>query len=255
MAMLASCAGDQVPAPAKDGEAKLRVMTYNVNFGVAGDKAGIEAIASVSPDLVLLQETNEVWEQALVSALGVRYRHHRFAPPHDEWIAGGMGVLSRWPIAKVDTLFTQHGPFFAWRIVVDAPGGAIQILNVHLRPPMSDGGSWVVGYFSTRGVREREALDHVTSLDPTLPTLVTGDFNEEDDGKAIAVFAKRGLQNALPQFHPNKDTWQWPVSGGITLRFRLDHILYGPELRAVAAGVVDAGRSDHAPVWADFVRR
>ena len=61
----------------------------------------------------------------------------------------------------------------------------------------------------------------------------------------------RGLRNVLPQFQPEADTWQWPV-GGLTLRFRLDHILADQHFRALGAAVVDAGRSDHAPVWADL---
>jgi endonuclease/exonuclease/phosphatase family metal-dependent hydrolase len=42
---------------------------------------------------------------------------------------------------------------------------------------------------------------------------------------------------------------------GNTLRFRLDHVLYDKHFRAVDAEVVPAGRSDHAPVWADLERR
>ncbi|MBA2544386.1 MAG: endonuclease/exonuclease/phosphatase family protein, partial [Deltaproteobacteria bacterium] len=186
--------------------------------------------------------------------LGATYPHHHFEHTHDQWLAGGLGVLSRWPIIKIDTLTEGGGPFFAWRVVVDAPGGPLQALDVHLRPPMSDGGSWVVGYFSTRGARQREALAHVAKLDPALPALAVGDFNEEDEGMAIGVFVERGFTNALPLFHPSATTWQWPV-GDRTLRFRLDHILHDKRFRAVNAGVVDAGRSDHAPVWADLERR
>ncbi len=252
---IAACAsGGSDPAPPLPaGAPRLRVMTYNVNFGVAGDREGIDAIASAAPDLVLLQETTEVWEAALVAALGDRYPHHRFAPPKNEWTAGGMGVLSRWPITTVEQLDTDAGPFFAWRLVIDAPGGPLQALDVHLHPPISDGGSWIVGYFSTRSVREREANDHVARLDPALPTIVAGDFNEEDEGAAIAVFERRGFTNALPRFQPDADTWQWPV-GATTLRFRLDHVLHDRHFRAVGAAVVVGGRSDHAPVWADLVR-
>src|SRR5262249_6918015 len=155
--------------------------------------------------------------------------HHRFAPPHD-WPAGGMGVMSRWPIARVDELPPPPGePFFAWRIVIDAPGGQVQLLDVHLRPPMSDDGSWIKGYFTTRGDREREAQAHVAALDrlsatrcgvaartgeagpcdPKLPTIIAGDFNEEDDGLAHAVFRGRGFSDALAQFHADALTWHW----------------------------------------------
>lgn len=233
---------------------RLRVMTYNVNFGVAGDPAGVAAIASASPDLVLLQETTEEWEAALVAGLGARFPHHRFEGTRNHWGAGGLGVMSRWPITRIDTLVDGGGPFFAHRVIVDAPGGPIQLLNVHLRPPMSDTGSWVVGYFSTRFDREREAKAHVARLDPRLPTIVAGDFNEEDEGMALAVFRARGFSNTLPLFQPNVDTWQWPV-GSVTLRFRLDHILHDPRFRAIGAAIVEAGHSDHAPVWADLERR
>lgn len=233
---------------------RLRVMTYNVNFGLEGDRAGIDAIASAKPDLVFLQETTPAWETALVGALGLGYPHHRFEHTHDHWLAGGLGVLSRFPIRTIETLTGGGGPFFAWRVVIDAPGGPLQALDLHLRPPISDSGSWVVGFFSTRGDRQREALAYVAKLDPALPALVVGDFNEEDEGMAVGVFVERGFTSALPQFQPNATTWQWPI-GDRTLQLRLDHVLYDHRFRAVDAAVVRAGRSDHAPVWADLERR
>ncbi len=245
---------DPQPIAASPAKTHFRVMTYNVNFGLRGDQAGVDAVASASPDVVFFQETTDEWEAALVGGLGARFPHHKFEQTHDQLAAGGMGVMSRWPITSIETLTDGGGPFFAWRVILDAPGGPLQVLDVHLRPPMSDTGSWVVGYFSTRGHREREAKAHVAKLDPTLPTLVLGDFNEEDDGMALAVFRDHGFSSALPQYHPNVDTWQWPV-GSITLRFRLDHILYNKHFVALDANIVDGGRSDHAPVWADLERR
>lgn len=252
LVVVAACAsGGEPTPPLPAGAPKLRILTYNVNFGIGGDRAGVAAIASAAPDIALLQETTDAWETALTGL----YPHARFAGPDGAWAAGGMGVLSRWPITAVEQLRSDAGPFFAWRIVVAAPGGPLQLLNVHLHPPMDvESGSWVIGYFSTRAIREREARDHVAKLDPALPTIVAGDFNEEDEGRAIAVFRARGLASALPRFHPDADTWQWPA-GGATLRFRLDHVLYDETaFRAIGAGVIDQGRSDHAPVWADLVR-
>src|SRR5437773_1751707 len=100
------------------------------------------------------------------------------------WFALLVGCTSTAPvaitsIASVGVVPRQGGPFFALRIVVATPIGAVQILDVHLRPPMSDGGSWVAGFFTTREVREREMAYHVEKLDPKLPTVIAGDFNEE----------------------------------------------------------------------------
>ena len=90
-----------------DPNAKLlRVMTYNVNFGLEGDRRGIDAIVSANPDLVFLQETTPAWEKALVGRLGLAYPHHRFEHTRNEWVAGGLGVMSRWPAFCQGTLAT-----------------------------------------------------------------------------------------------------------------------------------------------------
>jgi endonuclease/exonuclease/phosphatase family metal-dependent hydrolase len=253
LVVVACASNSESTLPIPEGAPRLRVMTYNVNFGLVGDAEGVAAVASASPDIVVLQETNDAWEQAFRS---LPFAHRRFEGPQNEWAAAGMGVLSKYPIRSIDHLDSDAGPFFAWRIVIEAPGGPVQILNVHLHPPMDRAsGSWVVGYFSTGSIRAKEATDHVAKL-ADMPTIVAGDFNEEDEGRAIAIFRKRNLTSALPQFQPDADTWQWEVgSSGTTLRFRLDHILYDKRaFRAIAADVVGRGHSDHAPVWADLVR-
>ena len=242
-----------VPGPVQAG--RIRVMTYNVNFGGEGDPKGVEAVASAAPDIVLFQETTPAWEAALVAGLGEKLPHHHFEDTTGHWAAGGMGFMSKWPITKVEKLEQGGEPFYAMRAIVDAPGGPIQLLNLHLRPPMSDGGSWVVGYWSTRDVREREARSPGAHLDLELPTIIAGDFNEEDDGRGMAVFRELGFANTLTKFHPNALTWQWPISSSVTLRFRLDHVMHDDNFTPVAAGVVTAGVSDHYPVWADLERR
>ena len=236
--------------PARE-PSSLRVLSYNVNFGLAGDPAGARAIASAAPDVVVLQETNAAWEASLVANLP-GYAYHRFAPPVD-LPAGGMGVLSRVPIVSIEAIDSVAGPFFAWRVVLDPPGGRIQILDVHLHPPMSDGGSWVVGYFSTREAREQELAWHAARLDPALPALIVGDFNEDGDGRAVAVARRLGFTDAIAQFAGTTRTWEWPI-GTFTLRFQLDHLMYDDRFVATAAGIVEAGQSDHKPVWADLQR-
>lgn len=253
--VLAAC-GERVPSReplAKPEAGQLRVMSYNVNFGIGGDPAGVRAVGSSNADIVFLQETNAEWERAFVDALGRRYPHHQFTDPPD-WPAGGMGVLSRFPIVSIDTLPSHGGYFFAWRIVIDGPLGRMQVLNVHLRPPMSDGGSYVVGFFSTRDDRLREIEYHLATLDPALPTLIVGDFNEERDGLAMKRLAAIGYHDAVAQFRGTQPTWSWPVSSAVTLRFQLDHLLYDDRWIAARAHIVDGGRSDHKPIWVDLER-
>ena len=239
------------PPPAAPAANQVRVMSYNVNFGIAGDRKTIDAIETAGADIVFLQETNTRWERAIVKRLADRYPHHRFADP-EGWPASGMGVVSKDPIVSIDQLpKAAGGPFFAWRVVIDTKLGRLQVLNVHLRPPISDGGSWVVGYWSTRDVRRGEIEHHAAALDPKLPTLVVGDFNEEGDGRAVELLRDRGFTDAIAERVGNKRTWEWPV-GSITLRFQLDHILHDDHFIAVNAAVVEGGRSDHKPIWADL---
>lgn len=240
---------NEAGAPASD---QLRVVSYNVNFGLVGDPAGVRAVGSLRGDLVFLQETNAAWETAFVDALGRRYPHHRFTHP-TTWPAGGMGVLSRFPIESITELPSVGGFFFAWRVVLATNLGRIQVLNVHLRPPMSDGGSWVVGYFSTRENRLEEIEHHLAALDPKLPTLIVGDFNEESDGRALVRLAQLGYGDATAQFNPKKPTWRWQTST-VTLRFQLDHILHDVHFVPIASQIVEAGASDHFPIWTDFER-
>lgn len=255
----AACSSDPKPVttPPPRAPDALRVASYNMNFGVAGEPApGVDAIARTNADIVLLQETNAAWERAIASAPTTRFPEHRFADPAGRFAAGGMGVLSKYPIVALDRLEpTDGGFFFAFRIVVDAPGGRVQLLAVHLRPPMGDNGSWITGYLATPPIRAKELARHLAALDPALPTIIAGDFNEDAAiGQAIGHLRDLGYTDAVAEFHGNDHTWHWPIPGG-ELEFQLDHIFYDRRFAARASAILDAGNSDHLPVVADLARR
>jgi endonuclease/exonuclease/phosphatase family metal-dependent hydrolase len=231
------------------GQPSLRVMTFNINFGVAGAPANIEAVRDADADIVLLQETTDAGERAIRAELSDMYPTMAFVHCCR---AGGLGILSKHPIVDEEYLPPPQGWFPAWRVVLDTPVGKVQTLNVHLRPPISDGGSWVSGYFTTRDVRRVEIETFWTAMDPALPTLVAGDFNENDDGEALEFLQEQGLRSALPTFAPGARTWRWKTRVG-TIRAQLDHIVHDPRLLPLSAEVLERGRSDHMPVVAVFV--
>lgn len=229
-------------APA--GAPALRVLSFNINFGVGEDPRNIAAVAESNADLVLLQETTRASEEAFREGLSGSYPHMLFRECCN---AGGLGVLSKYPIREESYLEPTVGWFPAWRVVVDTPLGPVQALDVHLRPPMSDGGSWVAGFFSTRDDRREEIAAFWAALDHALPTVIVGDFNEDADGRAIEFLAKQGLRSALPQVEPRAKTWRWQTKVGM-LRMMLDHVVYGPGLELRSAEVMDRGTSDHFPL-------
>jgi endonuclease/exonuclease/phosphatase (EEP) superfamily protein YafD len=241
----------QPRAPAA-ASALLRVMTYNVNFGIPGDAPTMDAISAGHADVVFLQEINPAWERALRAAMPAAYPHMYF---HARGGAGGIAVMSRYSIASAEIIRAEgDGWFPALRVVLASPLGPVQALVVHLRPPVSDGGSFVAGHFTAPRIHEQEIARFCQKLDRALPTLVVGDFNEEEDGRAVAYLARAewGMRSALPEFAPERPTWRWPTSVG-TLERRLDHIAYDVRLEPLSVEVLDAGRSDHLPVVGVFV--
>src|SRR6188508_1650985 len=76
----ASCAEKPLqPARAPvAGQRSLAVLSYNLNYGLAGDQATLDAIAARPSDLVLLQETTEEWELTLRERFGAEFPHMAF---------------------------------------------------------------------------------------------------------------------------------------------------------------------------------
>lgn len=238
------------PLPPPEGP-QLKVATFNVNFGLQGDVATAQALMERPLDIICFQETNRGWARTLVAMYGDELPHHRFL---HRPAAGGMGIMSRYPLQSVQAL-PGVGWFPAMLAVVKTPLGPVQVLNVHLRPPVSDDGSFVSGDFSTGEIRRGEVEAFSAHLSPDLPTLVMGDFNEEANGDAVEWLGEqREMRDTLEALDAVEDTWRWTTRWGVTLNSALDHILFDDRLVPVAGDVLKAGRSDHLPVVATFAR-
>lgn len=227
-------------------EATLKVVTWNVNYGVGGAPDAFEQLerATRDADLVLLQETNATWEANVRARLTQRFPHQFWL---DDAAAGGQAVLSRRAFEH-EVLPPTSGWFAAIRLESETKLGRVQVLSVHLHPPISDSGGVVSGYLFTGQTRRHELEDFVATLDPKLRTLIVGDFNESTQGDAIEWAAKRGFRSALPEFAPAADTWKWPLTKSLQLSAQFDHVLYSRGLAPLSASVLKLGRSDHFPV-------
>lgn len=248
--VLVGCAHPPLVARApKANEPSLEVMTFNVNFGIPGDAETVALIEQSTADLVVLQETTPAWESATRAGLSKRW-------PHQQWVhsagAGGLAVLSTRPFTAT-VLENRRGWFPAMQVVAKSALGPVQVLAVHLRPPVSDSGSFVSGYLTTSPLRRDELSAFLTALRKDLPTLVAGDFNEGTGGDAVSALQARGFRSVLPEFEPQAKTWGWHV-GSVQLSAQLDHLVASSELEPLSAKVVKGGRSDHQPVVATFVR-
>jgi endonuclease/exonuclease/phosphatase (EEP) superfamily protein YafD len=227
----------------------ILLMTYNLDYRNDDFATTLDAIETANADVVMLQEVSAAWRDALRRRFATTYPHHVFHV--DVRQAGGLAVLSKLPIER-DELWAPPIGTGAWfpaeRTVIATPFGALQLLNVHLRPAL-DRGSWVRGFMTTPDVRRAEITAHWGRLDPALPTIIAGDFNEDPTGRAIHYLAAHGLTR-IPTAGPT--TWHYEVtSRGAKvdlLKMDIDHVMIDARLVARDAHVLDAGTSDHRPV-------
>lgn len=253
MTLLLACTpfGEGVPPPgervaaASQGEPSLSVLTYNVNFEWY-DLATVDAIAAADADLVFLQETTRSWE----ALIGPRFRRDHTVLFHPFDPDGGQGVLARGDVEVVRRVASPVGMFPATCLRVDTALGWLDVVHVHLHPPLENG-SLLQGYFTTEGKRRSELQVFLECFDGP-PDLVVGDFNE-GEGAALELLEARGLRDAASVLGEPTRTWQWSHWTG-DLEGRPDHVYVGPGLVPTVVEVREEGASDHRPLRVELRR-
>jgi endonuclease/exonuclease/phosphatase family metal-dependent hydrolase len=228
----------------------FNVLTYNINWGGPGARETAQIIKNSKADIVCLQETTPEWEKFLRSYLGHDYSFMEFRNSAGR-MGGGLAFLSRLPAREVAYIPSNTGWFDGWIVQFQTIAGPVQMMNVHLRPPISDKGSWVGGYFTTSRDRVEELKRFYNATMPGVPLIVAGDFNDSPTLRPVRWLESQGLVNSLSQFDRGTPTWQCRYHG-IPLSRRMDHILYSRELHCSSASVIRAGESDQFPVTAAY---
>ncbi len=221
-------------------------MTYNVLLTAAHDGDTVRAVGAADAEIVALQEVTPAWKDVLSARYAERYPHMLF---RTEGGAGGLAVLSEYPVEDRGFRVGPGEWHPAWHVVVHTPMGPVQLLNVHLRPLFSGGGDPVRSYL-TSDEDHREQIEHYADdCNEALPTIVLGDFNEGPEGGAVRWLEARDYRNALPLFHPGQETYFFAGIGG-QLAETVDHVMFGPTFEPLNAWVERRGGSDHIPVVA-----
>ena len=102
-------------------------------------------------------------------------------------------------------------------------------------------------------IHVKELEYFIEEVNTSGPMIITGDFNEDENSRAISGLIDDGFKDALSIYDKRSKTWTWEVSYGVLLRERYDHIIFSKELKCTGAKVVEVGASDHEPVMAVFV--
>ncbi len=141
------------------------VFSHNVLFGVPGTDVIAEQIASVEPDIVVLQEADELIAGELLD---------RFDGLAHGVTEGRQVILSRWEISEVEqTLPFGNGTHALLRSEIDTPLGVVDVVNVHATPPIIDGGRQ----------SQFAQFDYLAGTDFSNPVLAMGDFNAAPSDK------------------------------------------------------------------------
>lgn len=236
------------PPVIPDGPA-LKVMTYNVFYERAEPDEGEELIRKEGPDFVFLQEVTDIWYPTFQS-LRTDYPYQKV---RIEGLGLGNAILSREPMTRVQRLPAEYGWHGGWYVQIHTGLGPVQVLGVHLKPPLTDDSVFTLdALLATGPIHRQEIEQYYRHVDPDLPLIVLGDFNEEASGAAATWLQSRGLKDSLATYDLFTPTWRWAELGLVTLR--LDHIYHTSDLKCIDARVHPDGMSDHEPVVAVFQR-
>ncbi|GAB4539768.1 MAG: hypothetical protein Kow0063_28880 [Anaerolineae bacterium] len=227
-------------------EGRLKVVTYNINRGLAVDRA-IEELKAFEalrdPDILLLQEMDERGTEQVARALGHNFVYYPASV--FPWTGRNFGnaILTRWRI--VDSS----------KIILPYRGLVNQQLRIAVRATIAIDGMEIVAYSvhtETYTLPPHQRKAQVSAIVEDIGNgnghvVVGGDFNtvsKRSIRRMAGQFAEIDLVQATAGLGPTVSVLGWqPVA--------LDHI-FTRGLRVLGAGKVDViAASDHFPVWVE----
>ena len=254
-ALVAACSTARVSS----GDKTARVLVYNMHAGKdAKGVDNLERIAalvdSLDADIVLLQEVDRnttrsgrVDQPATLARLtGL---HAAFGNSLDfQGGEYGIAILSRWPIASDTTIRLpvvppqarsggSYEPRAALRVIINAPGGPLAVVNTHLDPTGDD--HW-----------RRQEIRTVLAIAASLrrggtPTLVGGDLNSTPESATQDTVRAAGLRDSWTTCGRG-DGLTYPADSSTK---RIDYLYLSGSATCTDAVVVRTEASDHRPLF------
>ena len=224
----------------------FRVLVANVQVENRQHEQVLQAIETMSPDLLLLVEMDSVWEEEL--------KPLRKALPHDCGVTRdeglGIALWSRWPLDACEVrhlVSERRATVFADVRLPDSR--SIRFVGVHPLPPglPADDGN------SRRDSRVRDAelvlvAQEVAKHNDT-SWIVTGDFNDVAWSRTTRLFKSlSGLRDVrvgrqlLNTYHAEQPLLRYPI----------DHLFCSPGFGVANLERVELPGSDHFGVLADI---
>lgn len=237
----------------------IRFATYNVYWqnnskNKHNPHSVIRIIHDIDPDIIILQETYCFSQDHLANHFKKSHPYQLFRHYDYEDNEDGLGILSRFPIIKNIYFPPRYGWFPGWLYVIKTPYGLLQVLNVHLNPKLvsqDNIGIFAEGLWLTGKFRLLEISYYYQYLNPTLPTIIAGDFNENDYGAAGNFLRSHHFKDQLLYLPITIKTWHCKFAC-FTFTGRYDRIFTSCGIYPFCLEVIKKGYSDHFPVLMDF---
>ncbi|HUU84144.1 MAG TPA: endonuclease/exonuclease/phosphatase family protein [Phycisphaerae bacterium] len=219
------------------------VMQFNLLYRNPRKDAVLAEIRRADPDVLLLQEYDPPWDEALHPALS---REYAYAARDVRAGPFGSAIFSRFPFAGQPEFIPPVGdarlPILRAEVMFDERPMAIY--GVHLWPPKG----------LARFAAQRAGLLHLVELlgVEKRPIIVCGDFNFTVRHDMHQAMLRLGLQDAHDAAGRGRGS-TWPMTSW--RRFfpgvRVDHIYFGRGLACASARTGSSAGSDHRPVIAE----
>lgn len=220
----------------------IRILHANVLSRNENRAALVKLIAQEKPDLVMLQEINSQWLEALTS-LENDYPYKCIAARDDNF---GIAIFSRVPLheAVVRQFGSAKFPSITFQIQIDDT--FIEVISTHPMPPVSADAQ------TSRNEQLMAVADFAKSR--TNPLIVVGDLNTTMwTGPYKNLCEKLSLTNARKGFGILPG---WPASLPGIMRIPIDHCLVSDEVFISNCRLGSEISSDHLPLIIDFqIRR
>lgn len=215
---------------------RFRLLQFNLRFDNPRRQEVIDFILETDADILLLNETSRLWEDAL-KGLNARYPQRFHCP---EWgIIGGSMIFSKFPM--------RSGKDYC------GPYGAIGITEVEI------GSEWVeVGAVHLRWPWPASGPEQIDKIKPRLGSLgrdaiIAGDFNAATWSHSVAQIASHGNLKIQRGFG---GTWMYkwfPGSLAPLLGLPIDNILAKGRFTLHRVETLPAIGSDHLPVLSEVL--
>ena len=239
-------------APSEPGATSVQILSWNLQGAASATEDLMATLRASDADVVALQELSRELAATMQADPGLKARYG-YAALEPRGGAGGLGVLSRFPIVAASS---QRDPAVQ-EVELQLLDRRLTIINAHpfapdlpIRPPVPFPIDYDPGLRDTHLLQIRESIDQAIAEGRRL--IVLGDFNVTDREPGFDDLS-RGLWDAHEEVGQGTgSTWRPHdiefVPFGV---LRIDYVLGGPGTRPLSiAEDCEPGLSDHCRLTA-----